>query len=81
MKSANVAEIKDHLSHFLALVQHGETIQICKRNIPVARIVPNEPFPPANQTQLGCGRQTGRIKGDLTEPAIPTDSWDMLAEQ
>ena len=34
----------------------------------------------ANATKLGCGKETGRITGDLTEPLIPEDRWEMLRE-
>jgi hypothetical protein len=30
-----------------------------------------------NQTKLGCGMGTVKIKGDLTEALIPEDSWEM----
>ena len=53
-------------------------VEICKRNIPIALLVPHGSGKTGNRTQLGCGRGTVQIKGDLTEPLIPEDSWDML---
>jgi len=40
MKRAKLAELKAHLSDYLASVRAGETILVRDRNIPVARIVP-----------------------------------------
>ncbi len=40
MKRVNVHEAKAHFSKYLARVAKGETIVVCKRNIPVAEIRP-----------------------------------------
>jgi prevent-host-death family protein len=40
MKEAKIAEVKNHLSRYLALVRKGEVVRILDRNIPVAQIVP-----------------------------------------
>ncbi|MBN1675078.1 MAG: type II toxin-antitoxin system prevent-host-death family antitoxin [Kiritimatiellae bacterium] len=80
MKMANVAEIKAHFSEFLALVQAGEEVQICKRNRPVARMIAEPGLACENRTQLGCGRKSVKVMCDLTEPAIPSRDWDMLGE-
>ena len=40
MTSININEAKAHLSHYLELVQKGEIVTICKRNIPIAEIKP-----------------------------------------
>ena len=36
----NIHDAKAKLSHYLRLVQEGETIIICKRNVPIAEITP-----------------------------------------
>jgi len=77
MKVANIAELKNNLSKLLAEVVRGEEIEIRKRNIAIARIVPARPAT-RNRTELGCGLGTARILGDLTEPLIPEDDWQML---
>lgn len=77
MTTANIAEIKNHLSRYLKLVGMGEPVQICKRNVAIARLVPVE-IKESNKTRLGCGKGSVLIKGDLTEPAIQDSSWDML---
>jgi prevent-host-death family protein len=40
MLSINIHEAKAKLSEYLAAVEAGETVQICRRNVPVAEIVP-----------------------------------------
>lgn len=40
MKSANIAELKNRLSKYLAEVKRGEQILVSDRNIPFAKIVP-----------------------------------------
>ena len=77
MKIANIAELKNNLSKFLALVEEGEVIEICKRNIPIAHLVPLG-HKKKNRTRLGCGRGSVKIHTDLTAPMIPEESWDML---
>jgi len=78
MKTANIGELKDHLSKFISLVEQGEAVEIRKRNIPIALLVPHGPKKMGNRTQLGCGSGTVQVNGDLTEPLIPEDNWDML---
>ncbi len=59
------------------LAQKGEEIEVRKRNEPVAHLVGIVPKPD-NRTQLGRGQGTGRILGDLTEPLLPPEHWNML---
>lgn len=76
MQTANIAEVKDHLSRVLALVEKGEEVAICKRNVPIARIVPIY-AKHVNRTVLGCDPGSVQVKGDLTTPAIPDAEWRM----
>jgi len=78
MKKTSIADLKNRLSEHISLVEKGEEIEVCKRNIPVARFVPIRPNKP-NNTRLGCGAGTVEIFGDLTRPLIPPSDWDMLA--
>ena len=77
MKAANVGQLKDNLSKFLSFVEKGESIAICKRNIPIAMLIPHGPRKIGNHTKLGCGIGTVQVNEDLTEPMIPEDNWDM----
>ena len=79
MKIANIAEFKNHLSSYLAAVEEGEEVEVRKRNVPVARVVPVSRNR-GNRTVLGCGRGTVVTKGDLTQPMIPENDWEMLRE-
>lgn len=80
MKKANIGELKNNLSKFIGLVEKGQVVAIHKRNIPIALITPYDTQKPRNQTKLGCGLGTVQIKGDLTEPLIPENSWDMHSQ-
>jgi prevent-host-death family protein len=42
MTTINVHEAKTHLSKYLNLTLQGEEVVICKRNIPIARLVPEK---------------------------------------
>ena len=77
MKTANVAELKNGLSGFLAAVERGESIEVCRHNRPVARLVPIE-TPRRNRTKFGFAKDTCKILGSLTEPLIPESDWEML---
>jgi len=77
MTKVNVAEIKNRFSHYLDLVAQGEPVQVCKRNVAIAQIVPI-PAKKQNKTKLGCGKGTVTIKADLTEPAMDSTDWNML---
>lgn len=79
MATANIAEIKNHFSSYLKLVMNGESVEVCKRNVAVARMVPVE-TKRRNMTQLGCGKDSVKINGDITLPAMEESSWEMLSE-
>ena len=78
MKIANIAEFKNRLSEYLALVDQGEEVEVRKYNIPIARVIPVH-RPGRNRTRLGCGRGSVEIAADLTEPLLPPDEWEMLS--
>ena len=79
MKSTNIANFKKNLSAYLAEVEKGETVEIQRRNVPIARVkaIPQET---KNHTVLGCGEGSVVFKGSITEPLIPVDSWEMLED-
>lgn len=79
MLQANVAEFKSHLSEYLQLVQEGESLEIRKRNVPLAKLSPLA-LAKENKTVLGCGRNSAVIHSDLTEPALEASDWHMLEE-
>ena len=40
LKRAKVAQLKAHLSEYLAAVRAGDTVVVCDRSTPIARIFP-----------------------------------------
>jgi len=52
MIKLNIHEAKTHLSRYLELVANGETILLCKRNVPVAEIRPI-PIKPKAKRPIG----------------------------
>jgi antitoxin (DNA-binding transcriptional repressor) of toxin-antitoxin stability system len=78
MKTTTIVELKDHLSDYLQQVENGEEFEVRRRNTLVARITPPVRTV-ANHTQLGAGRKTGKILGELCEPLIPHSDWGMLS--
>ena len=69
MTTVNIEQINNHFSSYLKIVMDGEPVEVCKRNVAVARIVPVLPKA-KNRTQLGCGKGSVKINGDITAPAI-----------
>ena len=77
VKIVNVAEFRNHLSEYLAAVANGEEVEVRKRNIPLARVVPIRRVG-CNRTALGCGEGSVVVKSDLTVPMMPDADWEML---
>jgi antitoxin (DNA-binding transcriptional repressor) of toxin-antitoxin stability system len=77
MKTTNIGEFKDNLGKLIRFIKQGEVIEIHKCNIPIAKIIPYETLKSGNRTVLGCSMGSVKILGDLTEPLIPKDTWDM----
>ena len=61
MSRINIHEIKTHLSRYLRLLDEGETIVICRRNVPIAEI---RPIATPSKTK----RVIGLARGDFTVP-------------
>ena len=40
MIKVNITEAKNHFSHYIDSVEQGETIVVCRRNVPIAEIRP-----------------------------------------
>ncbi len=59
MIKLNIHEAKTHLSKYLSKLEQGEKIILCKRNVPIAEIVPI--------TKNGNGpRPIGLAKGEFS---------------
>ena len=62
MIRVNIHEAKTHLSHYLEEVEQGETIVVCRRNLPIAEI---RPLARSGKTR----RSIGLGKGIFSVPA------------
>ncbi len=71
MKKINIHEAKTHLSRYLAHLAQGETILLCKRNVPIAEI---RPLPPERKTPrpIGLAKGTFEIPATFFDP-LPED--------
>ena len=75
MKTTNIAELKNHLSLYLAEVKRGGEILISDRNIPFAKIVPLR-----NTDDYDAEEMELVAKGIMTLPEIdeplPDSFWE-----
>lgn len=55
MIRANIAEVKANLSSYIERVEGGETIVLCRRNVPIAEIRPLRK-PPEKPRPVGIDR-------------------------
>ena len=67
MEKVNVQEAKTHLSRYLERVEKGETIQICRRNEPIAELRPIR-RPRAKRRPLGLARGSFQVPPSFFEP-------------
>ena len=79
MIRVNVAEAKTHLSRYLERIAAGETVVICRRNVPVAELRPvqqerTEPRP------LGLAKGRIEIPDSFFDP-LPDDLLDLFEGQ
>jgi len=67
----NIREVKKHLSKYLDRLAKGETILLCKRNVPVAEI---RGIPPARKAKRPIGLAKNRIR-------VPSSFFEPLREE
>ena len=70
MVKVNIADVKSHLSSYLERVERGETIVLCRRNVPIAEI---RPLAKPLQKQRPVGIDRGM--------AIPSSFFDPLPDE
>ncbi len=56
MKVATVGELKKNLNKILSVVEHGDSVRILRKDVPIARLVPYKPEGKKNRTVLGSGK-------------------------
>ncbi len=71
MIKLNIHEAKTHLSRYLAKLKPGETIQICKRNTPIAELRAL-PAPPRKPRPIGLAKGKVVIHPSFFDP-LPDD--------
>jgi antitoxin (DNA-binding transcriptional repressor) of toxin-antitoxin stability system len=70
MIKLNIHEAKTHLSRYLKLLEAGETILLCKHNVPIAEI---RPLPQSRTTPRPLGTAKGKVK-------VPPEFFEPLPE-
>lgn len=90
MQAINVHEAKTHLSSYLAEVEQGERVVICRRNKPIAEL---RPVPTGERgrdrgsarqriDQLGLKRRPlGALKESYPQLKLPKDLFDPLPNE
>ena len=73
MIKVNVSEAKAHLSRYLERVESGETVLVCRRNVPVAEIRPVRKRP-SQPRPVGIDR--GMVVPDSFFDPLPDDLLD-----
>lgn len=77
--TVNIAEFKDRITELLALVEEGGEVIVCRRNVPLARIEPiRKATIKPKRSVIGCMKGTVRIHGNLNEPCLAEEDWEML---
>lgn len=67
MIKINIHEAKTHLSGYLRRLGEGETILLCKRNVPIAEIRPIRP-PRKKPRPVGLARPRFKVSAKFFEP-------------
>ncbi len=71
MIKLNVHEAKTHLSHYLSRVQEGEKVVLCRRNVPIAELLP---LKPTRTVRRPVGLAKGRFE-------VPAEFFDPLPDE
>ena len=71
MIKLNIHEAKTHLSKYLARLEKGETIVLCRRNTPIAEI---RPLPPQRKKRRPLGLAAGKF-------SVPDSFFDPLPDE
>lgn len=76
MLKLNVHEAKTHLSRYLDRLEAGETILLCRRNVPIAQIspLPKTEAAAGGERPFGLYRGRIRIAADFDVPLSPEET-------
>lgn len=67
-KLVNIHDLKAHLSDYLKGVEAGETIVVCRRNRPVARLVPTDAPAPKAKRPIGLAKGKVHLGPEFFQP-------------
>jgi len=74
MINLNINEIKTHFSSYIAKVSSGETVIVCKRNVPIAEIKPIVALPNKKRPIGLAGKEYPDFQiGDAFFEPLPED--------
>jgi antitoxin (DNA-binding transcriptional repressor) of toxin-antitoxin stability system len=81
MIKLNLHEVKTQFSKYIEMVEAGDTVVVCKRNVPVAEIRPIGKTK-ARKPVLGSARGLVRIPANFNEPLTEAElhSWYDIAD-
>jgi antitoxin (DNA-binding transcriptional repressor) of toxin-antitoxin stability system len=68
MIRTNIHDVKTHLSAYLGRLEQEKEIVICKRNVPIARIVPLSPATPPLKRALGSAALGMKMEKGFWDP-------------
>jgi prevent-host-death family protein len=68
MSTINLSEAKAHLGRYLQRVEKGETVIICERNKPIARLAPLAKDAPGKTLRLGIWKGQFRVPKNFNAP-------------
>ena len=71
MIKLNIHEAKTHLSRYLKDLEAGETIMLCRHNVPIAEI---RPLPQQRKTPRPLGTAKGKVQ-------VPPEFFEPLPEE
>ena len=77
MIQINIADAKAHLSEYLDRVLEGESVVICKRNVPIAEIR-RLPEPPPQRRTFGGYKGLITVRPGFFDP-LPDDELELWA--
>ena len=67
MTRVNVREVKANFSRYIAMVEKGETLIVCRRNIPVAEIRPLRKGE-KKKRPIGLAKGMGHVPPEFFDP-------------
>ena len=73
MLKVNITDVRTHFSRYLDSVENGETVVVCRRNVPIAEIRP-VPKSPGQPRPVGIDR--GMVIPESFFEPLPDDLLD-----